>query len=260
MICIFTAMYCEAEGIIARYGLKRSSNQFFDVYESDSITLIITGIGKIRAATAVSHIISSHCTEDIYVLNIGCACGTDIGRAYIASSIEDKATGRQFFPDLIYNYNLSESKVITVDKPVTYSDENVYDMEASGIVQSASCYVGPDKITVVKIVSDDGSYKSVTTDTIKQLIDNAIDDISVVIDNLIQIDAKECNGICIEEFDRIAQELKCSEYMRGSLRQLMTYAASIKVDVSLFVSQYLPITDRRRGKEVLDELRQYLTT
>ena len=59
MIYIFSAFYAEAKNIIDHYGLKKKKSPEmvrFDVFANESIRLVITGVGEINAAAAVSNI------------------------------------------------------------------------------------------------------------------------------------------------------------------------------------------------------------
>ena len=59
MIYIFSAFYAEAKNIIDHYGLKKEKSPEmvrFDVFTNESIRLVITGVGEINAAAAVSNI------------------------------------------------------------------------------------------------------------------------------------------------------------------------------------------------------------
>ena len=59
MIYIFSAFYAEAKNIIDHYDLKKEKSLEtvrFDVFANDDIRLVITGVGEINAAAAVSNI------------------------------------------------------------------------------------------------------------------------------------------------------------------------------------------------------------
>lgn len=62
MIYIFSAFYDEAKNIIDHYGLKKEKSPErvrFDVFVNESIRLVITGVGEINAAAAVSNIVGA---------------------------------------------------------------------------------------------------------------------------------------------------------------------------------------------------------
>ena len=79
MIYIFSAFYAEAKNIIDHYGLKKEKSPEmvrFDVFANESIRLVITGVGEINAAAAVSNIGGAYgISPDDEILNVGCGAG-----------------------------------------------------------------------------------------------------------------------------------------------------------------------------------------
>ena len=75
MIYIFSAFYAEAKNIIDHYGLKKEKSPEmvrFDVFANESIRLVITGVGEINAAAAVSNIGGAYgISPDDEILNVG---------------------------------------------------------------------------------------------------------------------------------------------------------------------------------------------
>ena len=79
MIYIFSAFYAEAKNIIDHYGLKKEKSPEmvrFDVFANDSIRLVITGVGEINAAAAVSNIGGARCEVPAGDIGVG---GREIG-------------------------------------------------------------------------------------------------------------------------------------------------------------------------------------
>ena len=107
MIYIVTAMYCEAQSLIAYFHLKKdTAHTRFQVFwkEEAGIRLIITGTGEIAAAAAVSSI----CTEygvgpGDFLVNIGVCAGSEDGM-FLCSKITEESTGKTFYPDMLYRH------------------------------------------------------------------------------------------------------------------------------------------------------------
>ena len=83
MIYIFSAFYAEEKNIIDHYGLKNEKipeRVRLDVFVNYSIRLVITGVGEINAAAAVSNIGGAYgISTDDEILNVGCgACFPEI--------------------------------------------------------------------------------------------------------------------------------------------------------------------------------------
>jgi adenosylhomocysteine nucleosidase len=152
-LTIAVALACEARPIIKHYGLKRNySIHPFEVYQDERIDLIITGIGKVKMAAAVSYLRN----EGGY-LNVGIA-GSDtfgLGEFIVANKIIDAATQRAFYPFFGVNKVHCRAAVISYDKPqMSYPKDSIVDMEASAFFETASLFVPQELVQSVKIVSD----------------------------------------------------------------------------------------------------------
>ncbi len=144
---ITTATRTEALPIIENFQLKQTKKKPFSLYENDIIKLLITGIGKINAAAALSYQLAMDCEP---VVNVGFAAGERIGELYEIKKSIDVATGKLFLlPTLT---KLPHINCFTVDRPQTQTLRGLADMEASALVQTARLYKAP--INIFKIVSD----------------------------------------------------------------------------------------------------------
>ena len=118
MIYIFTALYCEAHILIRHFDLvKNTENIWFQEFcnETAGIRLTITGVGEIAAATAVGSVCSVYRPErGDMLLNVGtCAYTADSDGIFLCNKITEQATGRTFFPDMLYRHNFREKAVVT---------------------------------------------------------------------------------------------------------------------------------------------------
>lgn len=122
MIYIFSAFYAEAKNIIDHYGLKKEKSPEmvrFDVFANESIRLVITGVGEINAAAAVSNIGGAYgISQDDEILNVGCGAGfsSDIclGSIFLGNKLTEQMTGRTFYPDMLMKANFRECEIVTV--------------------------------------------------------------------------------------------------------------------------------------------------
>ena len=149
MIYIFSAFYAEAKNIIDHYGLKKEKSPEmvrFDVFANDSIRLVITGVGEINAAAAVSNIGGAYgISQDDEILNVGCGAGfsSDIcmGSIFLGNKLTEQMTGRTFYPDMLMKANFRECEIVTVARVLNEgSDSVVYDMEAAAVYQAAAFF------------------------------------------------------------------------------------------------------------------------
>ncbi len=193
MIGIVTALHSEAAPLIELLGLKKDiSFPVQPLFESAEVILIESGIGKVRSAIAVTRLIdriraskkSSSVNPDssinAHVINIGCAALANsqaIGKLFLAHKITDHSTQRSFYPDILWKHGMEEASLESFDMPVSsvesLSDSSsLADMEASGFFEAASLFLSPDKISCLKVISDNFSPSSVSADSIDTIIRN----------------------------------------------------------------------------------------
>ena len=165
MKLIITALPQEARPVIDALGLKQDTGSHkIPVYAGEGAMLAITGMGKVRAAIATTHLLHlAQGANGVCLINVGtCAAVTDelaLGEAVLAHKIWDHATGREFFPDLLFEHPLREVSLGTFDRPVKGMKQphlpyQAVDMEASGIFQAAHLFLAPHQMMFLKVVVD----------------------------------------------------------------------------------------------------------
>ena len=266
MIFIFVALYCEAEPLIRRYGLKADGRNPFGGFASGDgrMKVILTGIGKTNAAAAVSYVCASdNVTPSDLLVNIGtCAGGRNRDGAYLINAVRDDDTGRMYYPDMLYDTGLPESQVTTVSvvatEEITSSDgDMLWEMEASGFCDAARIFMPPHRVALIKAVSDRGSDDAadITEEILQNTIDSSIDEISHALDVLVAVKTDKAEDITADDE---AELFKCSETMRQDLIKLLTYARNSGIDADKILNdmrseELIPAADRRGGKEALNE-------
>lgn len=277
MIYLFTALYVEAEIFIKRFHLEKnlSNTQFQEFFQEHAgIRLTITGAGEIAAAAAVSSVCTMYKPNkgDI-LLNIGtCAHLAGNNGVFVCNKIMEQATGKTFYPDLIYRHGLREETVVTGMLPCNLGDENVsgnlYDMEAAAIYQAGSYYFGPHQMMFLKVVSDAGVAKEVSKEKVKhcmevnqELLFDFIEKISAITqESLGKENAFQQEEIRIET---LCADLHCSKVMSDSLKQHIHYWELAGTDYASVVQDMyreglLPCKDKREGKWRFEELKKRL--
>lgn len=147
MIYIIMATMMEAEPFIAGLKLEKTDIAFFHTYKSDDYTLIVSGIGKMNAAMAATHVMDIYAPDKI--LNFGAAgsLGDDpLGTVFQVQSIVEsdrpvmhQKKQRWYSPQTIKGF--SGAVLATQDIPVLDIEErqrlastaNLIDMEGSAI-------------------------------------------------------------------------------------------------------------------------------
>lgn len=287
MIYIFTALFAEARPLIRQLGLKRVRNGYpFEEYEDEEhrFHLALTGTGSVSAAAVVGGVCAAcHVTERDFLCNVGTCAGRRQEKAFLIHRIVEAETGRTFYPDILYRHPFTECSAVTVSRPLSSGlpaqdtcsagacglDEAVYDMEAAGFYQAGSRFVGPHRIAVIKVVSDDGRGQAVTAERLETVMAEASPEIVSWIGQLGEILAAESDRIVRfsseeeEALERLCQDMHCSETMRASVRQHFFYVklscgGIASVLEKIYAEGMLPCRDKREGKRCFDAIKQGL--
>lgn len=273
MIYIFSAFYAEAKNIIDHYGLKKKKSPKtvrFDVFANESIRLVITGVGEINAAAAVSNIGGAYgISPDDEILNVGCGAGfsSDIclGSIFLGNKLTEQMTGRTFYPDMLMKANFRECEIVTVARVLNEGcDSAVYDMEAAAVYQAAAFFVGPHRMHFIKLVSDAG--ERIDQSKITELFALQEDKICGYIDRLLSACADKApmdDTQSAWNMDRLICDMRCSKVMGDQLAQLIKYCRLSGIDYKAVLDEYytnglLPCESKREGKKCLFELKQRL--
>lgn len=273
MIYIFSAFYAEAKNIIDHYGLKKEKSPEmvrFDVFANESIRLVITGVGEINAAAAVSNIGGAYgISPDDEILNVGCGAGfsSDIcmGSIFLGNKLTEQMTGRTFYPDMLMKANFRECEIVTVARVLNEGcDSVVYDMEAAAVYQAAAFFVGPHRMHFIKLVSDAG--ERIDQSKITELFALQEDKICGYIDRLLSACADKAPMDDTQSswnMDRLICDMRCSKVMGDQLAQLIKYCRLSGIAYKAVLDEYytnglLPCESKREGKKCLFELKQRL--
>lgn len=197
MLAILAALPCEARPLIQHYQLKAQTDSLFPVYSKDKVHLIISGVGKINAAQAVGYLQAKYLEPNSAWLNIGIAGhrSLPINAHIIAHKVIDHATQRSFYPAILKSLPKKTYTVCTVDQPEkNFSDDHVYEMEASGFMQAALKFSTMEFIHCYKIISDNLETKvCINPQSVQKLIENNTSDICLFADSLLDFN-KEIKG------------------------------------------------------------------
>lgn len=188
-VCLCTALPAESRPLIEHFKLSLLGFRGIRCYAGDSVCLIETGIGKLKAAAAVAAMLHRDKHIDA-LINVGIVGGSaDIGTRYIANSVIDKATEKQWFPHLPAARMLPGIKTIaihTLDQPSReYQQDAAFDMEASGVLTAASAYLDTTRIQCIKSISDNASsdMADIRKEAVTELIRQCIEPVSALVDH-----------------------------------------------------------------------------
>lgn len=297
MIYVMMALYQEAHGLIRELELKKNTAYApFEVFDNESagIRLVVTGVGEIAAAAATAAVCARDGADAAdFLVNIGCcaaggcepadrdmdsgygaAHAAQIGDLYVCHKITEQATGKTFYPDILYRHPWKERELVTGMQPLQRAAAHgaLYDMEAAAVYQAGIRFFSPDRMIFLKVVSDSGvaGQERMTAEALTGLLEQHVKEVAAFLTNLREAaDEEETlrnDGILQEDeavLERLFAALHCSQTMRASARQYITYAALTGYDWKAELEEWyarglLPCKDRREGKVRLEELKQVL--
>ena len=157
-LCLLVALPAEARPLREFFRLEAEAGEPgpFGLFAGEDVVLVTTGIGKIAMAAACGYL-AARVEGPALWLNVGIAGhrDLDLGSPILAHQIRDRATGRTFYPPLVFDPPCVTGTVETVDRPeFEYPEPHAYDMEASAFVEIAQKVAGAELAQVLKVVSD----------------------------------------------------------------------------------------------------------
>ena len=144
------------------------------------------------------------------------------------------------------------------------ADTKLYDMEAAGIYQAGSSFLGPHQISFVKIVSDAGTGQAVTPKDIERIVASYKRELVGYIGGLKAIVSAGERGPEMADDGQIARvvaDLKLSVTMENELRQNIRYCKLSGFDWKavfdeMYVAEKIPVSSKREGKIYLEEFKR----
>ena len=263
MLRFVVALEAEARPLIEQYRLAPGGGERgFKTFRRDDVALIVAGIGKVAAAAAVSRLHGVTGAErDAVWINVGIAGhGTrPVAEAVLAHKVVDRASGRAWYPPLVFKPPCATDQVTTVDRPERAFDlPGAFEMEASGFVPSAGRFASAELVHCVKIVSDghSSSLEGLTPEVVRRLVASQLSTVEAVAEacaslsrELRRVDAEAPElGACLERWHFTVTERR---ELRRLLRRRRTLAPQ----------QALPVEDLEasaRGGEVNRRLHEWL--
>lgn len=264
MINLFCALPCEAQPLIQHFKLTElKEHDLFRLYESEdkTISLAITGIGKLNAAAAVSyhHACIKTSPADIW-LNIGIAGhgSLAIGEACLVNKITDEQLATTWYPQILFKTDCTSTPLITHDAPSTAYQDALFDMEASGFYQMALRLGTAELIHCLKIVSDNQALpaEKINADGIKTLIAKHKTTVEQLIESLKPL-AEELKAIKTHpaHYETLIEQYHFTQSERLQLARLLRQWAVRFPDEDIMQST----SDIKNGKALNKKLQTKLT-
>ena len=192
MKLIVTALHVEARPLLDHFKLKKdTASSRIPLFRNDDACLAISGTSKLKSAVATTWLLSQFADlEGVALLNFG-LCGSGdpkipVGELFLINKITDAATGRSFFPDILFRHTLRECSLATYDRPVVENQlsdksDRLVDMEASGFFQAAASFLPPDRILCAKLASDHLEERRLSKQRLEPLLENRVGDLERIL-------------------------------------------------------------------------------
>lgn len=192
MIHLIVALHCEAKPLIDYFKLKLQEQSPFEIYQNETMKLIISKVGCLNAASAASYLGAQ--SKNALWLNIGLAghLSAKVGSLFLVSKIALKESNKVFYPYLPLKQEIARSSLLTLDKPSQeYQEDLLYDMEGYGFYFAASKFTSLERVQLLKIVSDGPqvNLKSITSSVATSLIQSQLDSIHAFIESFSSLDS-----------------------------------------------------------------------
>lgn len=262
MKLFLTALPSEADPIVSALKLKRDhSLHQFQLFRSEDTALIVSGVGKLKAAAAAASLLTLMRENRWCGLNVG-ICGaplpTTVGTPFIAHTVHDADSSKNYYPDHIVHPPFEKRRLVTHSSPQTDPTELV-DMEASGFFEAASHFGDFHQIQAIKITADNGTADFPPKQFVSQLLRAQIDEILSY--------AEELHELCLESQDplheaersallRLAGEYRMSTSMQNRLLEISRHLRLLGDDPLKELQSALSFasgTPKQRAKQILEE-------
>lgn len=118
----------------------------------------------------------------------GAAHAAQIGDLYVCHKITEQATGKTFYPDILYRHPWKERELVTGMQPLQRAAAHgaLYDMEAAAVYQAGIRFFSPDRMLFLKVVSDFGiaGQERMTAEALTGLLEQYVKEVAAFLTNL----------------------------------------------------------------------------
>lgn len=228
---IVVALPCEARWFLDRYRLSRLENaSTYAMYANSArnIYLIVSGVGKIRSAAALSYLhTQSGAGPHTCYLNAGIAGSQSaaLGCLFLAHKIIDNSSGLAFYPWPMLTDQFLSSPLLTVDKPqLTYPQAMLVEMEAFGFHQAALNLVTQEQVQTLKIISDNNErgLNQLNSQLVQELFHLNAQSLEKIVDYLLNLSAAEYQQHKpVAYYADFLAQFHFTQYQRHQLHELL---------------------------------------
>lgn len=262
MILIVVALHTEAKPLIEALKLKKIDEKF-EVFSNEEYILIVTGMNKINSIIATTYMLAKYKIE--VTLNFGTAGTKDkslrICEPILINEIIDFETKANFYPDILIKHPFKEDSITTFNSPVKNQkfNTNLVDMEASGFYQASVKFLSPEKIFILKIISDYLDISIPQKEFIIEIVSKNMDLIVEFLNELKELKKTTLlNDIELNEANIIIKNLNLTKSQQIQLIDLMKYKKLKTHELNLNEFLNVEIKSKRERDEVFKSLKKTL--
>lgn len=258
MTYLITALDAEARPLIEHYRLKRDHSLPYTLYKNDDTVLLVSGMGKMNSAMAVSSLLGWRVPVDEDILiNVG-VCGAPksykIGEVLLIHQIIDN--DRHYYPDILYTHPHQETSLICVDTPQSELSDYPVDMESVSVFKAASRFFKLHQMAFIKIVSDHFTPESVTKEMVIEQIGSNLPTIENVRHHLESVQNSNTLFTCEEKGDIEAFKTHFTKSQGDALEDVLCFFRLKNPAKPLSLPSDIPNSKRERSML----LEEYITT
>jgi len=262
MLYVVCALPCEAKALHQYFQLQRDTAiHAYQVFRSEKLTLIVSGVGKVNAASAVGYLAGlQHAHNDIW-LNIGVAghATLETGTLHVANRIIDAASQRAWYPHSALLAEYPQQTLSCVDSVVhDYPDDRLIDMESSGFTETCEKFSTLERIHCVKVISDNRQQaaSNVDKDLVTQLIAQQCDTIAAIIERLQQQTSLPATNSETETlYAQLMKAQHFSQYQSVQLADLLKRVATLGLLNDSLIHE---LNKQPGAKQILSHLQQLI--
>lgn len=231
---VVCALECEAKPVIRALRMQRLTCRlpfkcFRGSYQGEVVDLVISGVGPVRASSAVSAFYALGTVAKVVNLGVAGACASrNIGDALLMNKFVQRETTRCFYPDIPYSHPFEETWLLTSMVPIReFSplwEMALFDMEGAAVAQIVESFSSPGDYCAVKVVSDivvsEGSTAvRLAEKEVESLVSGCMEGVLEVIEKLYALSSATPIFTCQEQklLDGLAEVLRLSAAQRSEL-------------------------------------------
>lgn len=224
---IIVALAPEAAALRDAWGLKSVPAGPFRCYADADRVLAVSGVGRVRCASAVGWLLERY--PDIrsgVLINAGIAGSgsREAGSIHIVHQAADMSTGRRYYPDILFAHPYGEAALRTVDTPMDAPGEGVdandlVDMEGAAFLEAALLWMPCHRVQLIKTVSDNLAPDKVDKARVTRLMEAAVPAVEYVINTVTEGDIAGNMDDRMRVFSRLAEQWRLTATQRAQLNR-----------------------------------------